>query len=159
MDERVRLVEIRSEDRPFLLGVYGSTRADELALVNWTEEQKRQFVAMQFEAQDRYYRANWPDAEYDVVYWDEQPAGRLIVDRRENEIRVMDLALLPEFRSKGIGTFLLRRAMQEARATNKPVTIHVERHNRALSLYGRLGFVPIQEEGIYILMRWLPAGT
>lgn len=91
---------------------------------------------------------------------DGEPAGRLYVDRPPGELRVMDVALLPEFRGRGVGTELLRRVLAEGAATARPVTIHVERLNPARRLYARLGFVAEDAGGpVYLLMRWTPPAT
>jgi ribosomal protein S18 acetylase RimI-like enzyme len=146
----------RPEDREFLLAVYASTRADELAPVPWTEEQKAAFLKMQFEAQDVDYKRNYADAEFSVVEVDGSPAGRLYVHRRPDEIRLIDIALLPAFRGRGIGTGLLSRLFDEATASDVPVTIHVEISNPARALYERLGFLAQSEQAPYVLMRWTP---
>jgi predicted GNAT family acetyltransferase len=82
--------------------------------------------------------------------------GRLYVDRGEEALLVIDLALLPEHRGKGIGTRLLTRVQAEAAATGKPVRMHVERFNPARRLYDRLGFHQIADEGVYLLLEWKP---
>jgi ribosomal protein S18 acetylase RimI-like enzyme len=153
----VTLRPARPEDRELLLAVYASTRVEELAPVPWTEEQKAAFLKMQFEAQDVDYRRNYADAEFSVIEVDGAPAGRLYVHRRPDEIRLIDIALLPAFRGRGIGTSLLSRLFDEATASDVPVTIHVEIHNPARALYDRLGFVVQGEQGLYALMRWTPA--
>jgi ribosomal protein S18 acetylase RimI-like enzyme len=153
----VTLRPARPEDREFLIAVYASTRADELAPVPWTEEQKASFLRMQFEAQDADYSRNYADADFSVVEVDGSLAGRLYVQRRPDEIRLIDIALLPAFRGRGIGTGLLTRLFDEAASRDVPITIHVELHNPARALYERLGFVAQGEQGIYTLMRWTPA--
>jgi len=143
-------------DRPFLLEVYASTREDELRLVNWGDDQKRAFCEMQFEAQDRDYHLNYPDASFEVVLVDGVAAGRLYVGRWPSEIRVIDIALLPSFRGRGIGSRMLRELQAEAAAASAPLRIHVERFNPALRLYARLGFVLIEEQGVYLFLEWRP---
>jgi ribosomal protein S18 acetylase RimI-like enzyme len=132
--------------------VYASTRAEELAAVPWEDATKEAFLRMQFSAQDVYYREQMPDASYQVVLVDGERAGRLYVDRREDEIRIVDIAFLPEHRGQGLGTTLLRALLTEADEAGKRVTIHVERFNPARRLYDRLGFVQVKEEGIYLLL-------
>jgi ribosomal protein S18 acetylase RimI-like enzyme len=143
-------------DRDLLLQIYGSTRADELALTDWTNEQKAVFTEMQFEAQHRYYTANYPDARFLVIEQDGVPAGRLYVVRWPGEIRIIDIALLPRHRRQGIGSHLLREIQEEARRDGLAVTIHVERFNPALRLYERLGFQLVEDGGVYLLLRWTP---
>ena len=145
---------IRPEDDSFLARVYASSRADELAITGWSEEQKAAFCRQQFDAQSTYYAANYAEASFQIIEREGAPIGRLYVDRAKNEIRIVDIALLPEFRGSGIGTELLHELLEEARAAGKSVSIHVERFNRALQLYQRLGFRQLEDKGVYLLMRW-----
>jgi ribosomal protein S18 acetylase RimI-like enzyme len=82
-----------------------------------------------------------------------EDAGRLYVARWEDEIRIVDIALLPEFRGRGIGSALLRDLIDEAEAAGRPLSIHVEQNNPARPLYDRLGFEEAGEFGVYVLMR------
>jgi ribosomal protein S18 acetylase RimI-like enzyme len=146
----------RPEDREHLLAVYASTRAGELAPVPWTEEQKAAFITMQFDAQDAHYHAQYEGATYDVIEVDGLPAGRLYVHRRPKEIRLVDIALLPRFRGTGIGTQLVAALIAESKERGVPLTIHVEMSNPARRLYERLGFAPVEEHGVYLLMERRP---
>lgn len=150
----ITLRPIVSDDRSFLLAVYASTRQLELAAVEWEAAQKAAFVAMQFEAQHAYYQEHYAGAAFDVILVDGQPAGRLYVAREADEIRIVDIALLPDFCNRGLGTTLLRGLQSEAAAAGKPLRIHVERFNPALRLYERLGFYPIADRGVYLFMEW-----
>jgi ribosomal protein S18 acetylase RimI-like enzyme len=139
-------------DRACLLQVYASTREEELRLVDWSADQKAAFVQQQFEAQDAYYREHYHPATFDVIEVDGASAGRLYVARWEDEIRIIDIALLPEHRGRGIGTALLRELLAEGARAGKRLSIHVELHNPARRLYERLGFVPVEERGLYLLL-------
>jgi ribosomal protein S18 acetylase RimI-like enzyme len=153
-DAAIALRPIRPDDRPFLLSVYASTREPELARVGWTAMQKASFVQMQFDAQHAYYQEHYSGATFDVVLAAGEPAGRLYVSREDDEFRIVDIALLPAYCHRGIGTMLLRGLQSEAAAAGKPLRIHVERVNPALRLYGRLGFTPIADRGVYLFMEW-----
>ena len=134
--------------------MYASTREPELAtVVDWDAAQKAAFVQMQFDAQHAYYQEHYEGAAFDVILVGGQPAGRLYLHRRDDEIRIMDIALLPEYCNRGIGTTLLRGLQSEA-AAGKPLRIHVERFNPALRLYERLGFWQIDDRGVYLFMEW-----
>jgi len=154
MTDELRLRPAHDQDRAFLTQVYASTRAEELAVTDWSEEQKAQFCQMQFDAQDAHYRAHYPTAEFSIIERAGVSAGRLYVDRWEKEIRIMDIALLPEHRNAGIGTKLICQLRDEARATGKTLSIHVEQFNPALRLYERLGFRKVADTGVYFLMEW-----
>ena len=154
----VSLRPVTPDDMDFLLRVYASTREEELAtIVDWTVEQKDWFVNQQFHAQHAWYQEHYVGASFDVVLVEGVPAGRLYVHRREREIRLVDIAFLPEFRSRGFGSTLLQGLMAEATGAAKPLTIHVEKFNPALRLYTRLGFTRIGETGPYDLMEWRPS--
>lgn len=146
-------------DLPFLRALYATTREDELALLPWSAEQKSAFVAMQFDAQHRHYRAQFPDASFEVVELAGTPIGRLYVDRRRDEVRLVDVALLPEHRGHGLGSALLEAIVAEADAAGLPVTLHVEPRNPAARLYARLGFAVVghAEGTVYQRMRREPA--
>jgi ribosomal protein S18 acetylase RimI-like enzyme len=145
-------------DLPFLEDVYASTREEELAPVPWSAGHKRQFLRWQFANQHQYYQQYYPSCEFLVVERagasGVQRLGRLYVDRWPDQIRLVDIALLPAFRGAGVGGALLRSIMREGEAHRLPVTIHVEATNRALGLYRRLGFRHVDSNGIYYLMRW-----
>lgn len=146
-------------DRDFLLAVYASTRTDELAILPWSDEQKAAFVAQQFAARSAQYAEHYSGASFEVVLVDGERAGRLIVARREGDIRIVDVALLPGYRGRGIGTQLLAPLIAEAEERGVPVALHVERHNPALRLYARLGFAPVSDEGIYLRLERPPGGA
>jgi len=141
-------------DESFLLKVYASVRAQELAQVPWSLEQKEAFIRMQFEAQQQHYQAQNPNVTHDIILLGEQPAGRLYVSRREQEIRILDITILPEYRSHGLGTPLIQNLMNEAADDGKALTIYVECFNPSLRLFERLGFEKVEEDGINYLMQW-----
>jgi ribosomal protein S18 acetylase RimI-like enzyme len=152
----VRLRPVEDADRAFLVELYASTREAELAQLDWDETTKRAFIEHQFSAQDAHYRGNYPGATLDVIEVDGAPAGRLYVHRGPSDIRIMDIALAPAFRGRGIGTALLRELMAEADESGRNLSIHVEMNNPARSLYDRLGFRPAGEHGVYVLMERPP---
>jgi len=154
--QAVTLRPVAAEDEGFLYSVYASTREAELAGVNWTEKEKTAFLRQQFEAQARHYREQYDGATYHVIEVDDRPAGRLYVARWDDEIRIMDIALLPEKCGRGIGTALLRDLLNEGAGAGQRVTVHVEQFNPARRLYERLGFRWMRDVGVYVLMQWSP---
>lgn len=146
------------EDREFIYRLYQTTRETELQVVPWTDEQKSTFCRMQSDAQRAHYNKVYENAEYLIVLRDGEPIGRLYLHSIEGDFSVLDIALLPEHRGSGIGGMIMRDVMDKAAGRNDIVTIHVEQYNPAMHLYQRLGFVPVDQYGVYYLMEWRPEG-
>jgi ribosomal protein S18 acetylase RimI-like enzyme len=147
-------------DEEALFAAFASGRIDELAALPWTSEQKRAFLRQQFALQTAHYGTHYPSAESMVIELDGTPIGRLYVDRGPLELRLMDIALLPEHRGRGIGGGVVRDLIDEAVAAGVPVTLHVEAHNPARRLYERLGFVLVEAGEVYDRMeRPVEAGS
>ncbi len=145
---------INPSDQDFLRALYGSTRADELAQVDWDAAQKTAFIQMQFNAQHEHYQKHYSKAQFLIIEDRGHPIGRVYVDRRDDEIRLIDIALVAERRGEGLGTLLLKDLLDEAAAHRLPVRIHVEQFNPAFRWYQRLGFVLLEDKGVYQFMEW-----
>jgi ribosomal protein S18 acetylase RimI-like enzyme len=138
----------------FMRRLYGATREEELRQFPFDELQKQAFLDQQFGAQYQHYQLHYPTCERNIIEKDGQPIGRLWIDEWRDQIRLVDIALMPDFRGSGIGTMLLREVLDRGAKAGKPVTIHVESFNPALRLYERLGFQKVDTNGAYYLMRW-----
>lgn len=143
-------------DKEFLVQLYASTRTEELSLVPWSEEQKKRFLRMQFEAQTAHYRNVFPRMSYQIILDDGKNIGRLLCARLEDEIRIVDISLIPEFRGRGISSALIAQIMNDAQKEAKCVRLHVSTENPAKKLYERLGFKELQRDGFYIFMEAKP---
>ena len=146
----------RDDDAPFLLALYSSTRADELAQTPWSQEQKAAFLAMQFAAQRQHYRTHTPDGVWLVLERAGEPIGRLYLEDRGERLHVVDISLAPAWRGRGLGGQLLERLIETAGRAGRSVGIFVEKFNPALRLYRRLGFVEIGDTGVYLEMEREP---
>lgn len=146
-----------TQDMPFLSRLYRSTREDELSRTSWTEIEKQAFSDMQFNAQHEHYQKHYPDALWLIIEKDNQPIGRLYLERWNSEHRIIDIAISPEARGKGIGGAILRDLLDDAAKDHKNVGIHVEKANPAMALYRRLGFTTIEDKGVYDLLTWTPS--
>ena len=143
------------EDEPFLVALYGSTREDELAQARWAEGQKEKFVRWQFDLQHKEYSDRFPDARYQVIVVDGEPAGRIWTGEDDEQIRLLDIAILPQFQRRGVGTILLHRLIEEAKRAKKNLRHMVfTLNNNAHRFYERLGFVVIEDFDAYKHMEW-----
>jgi len=127
-----------------------------MALLPWPDEQKQVFVLTQFNAQSQHYQATYPDANHDIILFEDRKVGRLYVARLEAEIRIVDLTIHPRDRNRGIGSNLLGSLVVEASVCGKLLRIYVESFNPSLRLFERLGFSRSDEQGIHVLMEWSP---
>lgn len=148
---RLRLRPARAEDEAFLYRLYVSTRADEVAAWGLDPETLGPLLRMQYAGQRGQYAAQFPAADHRIVLLDGRPAGRIYVDRSEERLLLIDVAVLPEHRGQGVGTTLVRSLLEEA--ATRPVDLSVVRTNPARRLYERLGFAVVEQDAIYLRMR------
>jgi ribosomal protein S18 acetylase RimI-like enzyme len=150
---QIHLRAVAPEDESFLLELYASTRAEELAAWGWSAAQQELFLKMQLKARDQSYLIYYSGMDDRIILLNDEQAGRLIVNRTDGEIRVVDIALLPAYRGQGIGTSLIGDLFGEADEAGKVVRLQVERTNpQARSLYQRLGFEVTSENQTHFQM-------
>jgi len=154
--DAVRYRPATPADVPFLRYLYATTRENEMSRVPWTEEQKAQFMDLQFAAQKAHYEDAYPDCEFLVIEHDGESVGRLYIDRGPKDIEIVDIALLPHYRGRGLGRVLLQEILDEGQRVGKAVTIFVEHNNPARHLYDRLEFVHVDTNGVYHHLVWSP---
>ena len=140
------------DDLAFLSRLYASTREKELRVVDWSDAQKAAFLQDQFDKQHSHYLAHYPQAQWLVIEREGAAIGRIYLEQTSVEIRLMDVALLPAVRGKGVGTALMNALLAHADQVGLPVSLHVEPFNPEMRLYQRLGFVEIETRGYYLLM-------
>jgi ribosomal protein S18 acetylase RimI-like enzyme len=157
--DQIRFRSELAEDQEFLAKLYATTRDVEMALTGWDVAQQEAFLRMQFQFQTTHYRQHYGDASFQIILRDTAPIGRIYVHYGAREVRLMDIALLPEFRRSGIGGAILENLLREAAQQEKTVTLHVERFNPALRLYERLGFRVVEDLGINLFMEWRPTAS
>lgn len=150
----IALRPVGPDDEAFLLALYASTRAAEMAMVPWTDEQREAFVKMQFAGQQAHYQKTYPAAMHQILLANDRAVGRLYVARLADEIRIIDLTVMPDERNRGIGTLALGELIAEGKQVGKVVRIYVENYSPSLSLFERLNFKPVEQQGFYLLLEW-----
>lgn len=154
-----RVISLRPaevSDSEFLIRVYASTRAEEMAVWGWNPAQQSGFIRMQFEARRRGYASSYPSAVTSVIFLDDVPVGSLTAFRGTGETRLLDISLLAEYRERGIGRELITVLISEAASLKSAVRLSVVRGNRAARLYERLGFAAAGGDAVYCEMEYLP---
>ena len=155
---------VTASDDPFLFTLYASTRARELAAWGWSAAQQEPFLRMQWMAQKRGYEARFPAEGHSIIELEGRPVGRLWVARGEHELRLVDVALLPDCQGQGVGGTLIRQLQARASAAGMPLRLQVARDNPAARLYTRLGFTPVEPPGQepaqpYLSLEWRAEGS
>jgi len=146
------------DDEDFLWRLYVSTRASEVEAFGWPPEQQEAFLRMQYRASRGSYHAAFPQAEHRILLENGVPAGAMIVARDSQEIRLVDIALLPEHRNRGYGGREISDLIRQAGSLTVPFRLSVRHGNPALRLYIRLGLVSKRADDMYIEMEYAPTG-
>lgn len=155
----VHLRPERDEDRDFRYRLFCDSRQPEFALL-LPPPVYQQLMAHQFHAQTVSYRNDFPRARFDIIELGGEPIGRIVVDRPGTMVYIVDQAVTPALRGRGIGTAMMRALMVEAQAAGLPLRLKVAQgEEAALRLYLRLGFVPIEQAPLeqvplYMELEW-----
>jgi ribosomal protein S18 acetylase RimI-like enzyme len=152
---RLELRPEREEDRAFRYRLFCESRPPEWDTVQIDPQLREQLMRHQFEAQTKSYRMQFPNARFDIIELDGRSIGRIVVDRPGDMLHLVDQAIVPPLRNKGLGTTIMRSLQEEAGARKLPVRLMVGSSNDpSLRLYLRLGFVPIQTVPLYVELEW-----
>ncbi|GAA5526307.1 N-acetyltransferase [Herpetosiphon gulosus] len=145
------------KDESLLLNLYASTRAAELARVDWDETRKADFIKMQYHAQHAHYMQHYPDGNYQIVLYKAKPVGNWYTFQSLTLMRVLDITILPQFRGRGIGRQLMTQFIAEAKASQRRIRLYVYKENPQVSTwYERLGFQAVGGLSMYTEMEWRP---
>lgn len=155
MEARLTLRHLQAGDEAALFQLFAIVRREELGMDGWEPELRDRMLRIQFDAQRRAYREQFPHADERLILRDGLPIGWVIVDRSCPELHGVDIALVADERQQGVGTRVIQALQEEAAAEDRPMGITVQRQNvRALALYRRLGFRAVRDTGAHIVMEW-----
>jgi ribosomal protein S18 acetylase RimI-like enzyme len=152
----LRLRPEQAADQAICFRLFCDSRPAEFELLRLAAADFDQLMQFQFRAQSLGYRGSFPNARFDIIELEGVPIGRIVVDRPGDVLHIVDQALLPSERGRGIGSAIMRALMDEARRAGLPVRLKVASTNApARRLYLRLGFVPIaSDQQIFMEMEW-----
>jgi ribosomal protein S18 acetylase RimI-like enzyme len=145
-------------DEAFQFTLHESVKGAELALLPLAGPIRRQLLDMQFRAMTMSYRSSFPAGRFEIITLDEAPIGRLITDDRNGRLYIVYIALLPEWRNRGIGTALMTSVLDKPRRLGRTCEAIVAVDNQAsLLLWSRLGFVERGRDDANIVMQFRPS--
>jgi len=156
LQDSIALREVAAEDIPFLAHLYRDTRRQEIESWGWPRQQQEWFLQMQFDARQRSYEAAYPNAEDRLICMADAPVGRLLVNREPAGLCLIDIALLEEYRNRGIGSLLIGQLQREYSKESWTLHLQVLEGNPAIRFYRRLGFAETGAEAMYVQMAWTP---
>lgn len=150
-------VSLRPEttsDANFIEELYISTRdeSDGWRLLLPTE--RTRLLKEQSALQLIHYEKNFPHAWRTIIEVNGKPAGRFYVNQTPKEMRIVDIAILPEFRQHGIGSKLIKQVIAESIRLQLPLRLRAEKGSPVISYYQRLGFRQIEVEATTVHFQW-----
>lgn len=145
----------KPEDDAFLREVYRSTRAAETASFGWASDAADGFIDMQYFARKGAYEIQFPQSECMVIEFNGQPAGSVILQETPDELRLVDIAVVPLFKRQGIGKSVITRLQARAAARDIPIVLHVDSGNlSAIAFYTEMHFETVEQGQIQHRMIW-----
>jgi len=151
----LRLRPEREADESFRFTLFCCSRPPGEAFEFFDPNMREMLLRQQFHAQTMGYRAQYPGARFDIAELDGVPVGRLVVDRAPAALLIVDIALDPACRNRGLGEALMRDVIDEARAAGLPVRGSVFVSNPGcLRLCLRLGFKLVQSLDYLNELEW-----
>ena len=159
MGQAIHLRDAQEADLPFLFSLYCNVREPEVSAWGWSRSQRESFLQMQFDAQRRSYQAAYPGASNAIVLSGETPIGRMLAAQTLQGTQLIDIALLAEYRNRGVGAELIRALMADCERSGSFLSLQVLNGSPARRLYRRLGFheTELEAEQMYVQMQWTPA--
>ena len=154
LPEPFELRPVGKADQEFLDELYFASREDlhqavpDAALL-------RQLIAMQHATYQAGLQENFPDAEYWVLQQEGRPIGRAVVHRSPEDLRLLDLAVVPSARRAGAAKAVVRALQAAASSCKLPLTLAVGKANHpACNLYLGLGFTVQSADHVLVQMAW-----
>jgi len=160
-ESRLALLSLRpaqAADEAFLFRLFGDTQ-DHLSLLRSNEALWNVLVDVQYRGRKTTYETNYPAAEDFVLCRGGEAVGRLLINREVDCLRILDIAILADFRGQGIGSWAVRQWQLQAEEIGARIELSVNPANPARWLYERLGFRATDEDTMQVAMAWRSPST
>lgn len=99
----------------------------------------------QWQLQQQAFMHDYPGARTRLILSANRAVGVISLYQGASSWRLLEIGLEPDCRGQGIGQRLLQALTQFADRQGQTLELAVKRHNPALRLYQRLGFVVLAE--------------
>jgi GNAT superfamily N-acetyltransferase len=138
-------------DADFLRELFAESRPDFDLL---PLDLRSSIVDLQVRAQRSHYAAAYPAANEDILVADGVDVGRLMINRGDESVRIIDITVRSSCRGQGIASRILREVVETAEQAGVPVGLSVWSSNTtARRVYERLGFTVVGDAGGYLEMQ------
>src|SRR5580693_5097548 len=154
MSQILTLRPSRADDQEFLHRLFCSVHSEKLNLALLSVEERNRLIGLMYQGFAGHYSTIGPAADDRIVLLNNESIGRMILLQTREEIRLADLAILPQYRRRGIGSALIGQLQTESTMSKRPVRLQVAQFDHALRLYQRLGFYKTDAIGTYLHLEW-----
>ena len=146
------------EDAAFLYALFRANNLRTLELSGLPLAFLDDIIAMQHNSRMQTYRGLFPSAVWSLVQCDGKPVGEIVEHDEGDYMYVVDIALLPEWQAKGLGTALMREVMDRCATRGIGVRAKVAIGNEpSLKMFRKLGFIASPPDEISFIELRLPA--
>lgn len=144
----MKLVKLKSED---------ISTVQQLAREIWEEhylpiigQQQIDYMLDLFYATEKIQKELEEGVYWEILYLENEAIGYLVCEVEEENIQLSKLYLKSKIRGRGLGKFLIDRAIEIAKENNKnSIRLNVNKNNtQSIAFYERVGFLKV-EEGVF----------
>jgi ribosomal protein S18 acetylase RimI-like enzyme len=152
----IKLIHATENDSEFFMELFSEIKGSELLLHSWPPTIREQLLSMQYRGFMKSIQEEYPNHEDFLILFQSKMAGRLQIEKNDSFFRIINISLMPDFRGKGIGSYILKNILKEANLRQIPVELDVDVSNPAFFVYQNLGFNIIYCDEVKILMKYFP---
>lgn len=131
---------VQKDDDNFLFALFCATRT-EFSLLPLPPQPLEFLLQQQYRLQHAGYATQYPHAMSLVIEYQSVNIGKIVINKSDASVHIVDFAIIPQCRGRGYGSVILESIKAYAQINGATVSLSVDRQNvRAKQLYSRLGF-------------------
>ena len=145
----IEVVPAEESLREFSYQVKKAAEGDYITeIFGWDEAEQRAF-----------HKRDWEQKRPMIISLNNKPIGTIYIAENEDCVEVGQFFILPEYQNNGIGTHVLRQALDRADRSGLTIKLAHLRNNPAASLYRRHGFKTIEANEQFFFTERSPHNT